>query len=262
MALLAFKDAHQRALMSPEDLLPHITLIAWRITREIGRVRGILIADKETLTGLHKERWTITDAQRGKREPPPADNPIEHAERLAWSLPLAYSPGPSWTYLAEFTASYLAVSTQGSHRAALNLLLEDPAQHWPSPAALADFDETFIQATARRLLRQSRPKISQSLQKNFALLPHEANNLCLLATRTYAYLGDEDTAAAKGLMVAKLEDFAHRMREALNPREEMQALKQICTVQGLTKPEKAEAEEDLADVIARVAQEDDIPRIE
>lgn len=258
-AALAFEDAERRLMADPEELQPHIRFTAWRITREIARVRGLIIANRETLSSLIASTWTSTDEEREKKQPPPADEPIGHTERLAWSLPLAAPADFSqpWVYLAEFVAAYLAVPHRGPQRAALNLLLEEPTKYWPSPPTLADFDEELVQATSRRLLKQSRARVVKGLMKAYGLLQHEAQNICGAAAAQYEYLVQGNKAAQRGLLVARMDDFAHRMREAMHPREEFQALKEIGSLLGLKQPEKEEEEEDMTDVMDRVAGEQD-----
>jgi hypothetical protein len=261
VAALAFEDAERRLLADPEALQPHIVLVAWRITREIACRRGLVLATKETLSEMPRSLWRITDVERGKDQPPDGETAPDHARKLAHAVALRPTGEDSpehaaWSYLVEFVAGYLGLPRRGPINAALSLLMDAPTQHWPEPGAIIDFEDQFLEAVARRLLRQPRAKVSKALQKTYGLMAHEANNLCALAARRFEP-ADQNKEAEKGLHLAKLEDFAFRMREAMHPREEFQALKEISSILGLKTPEKSATEEDMTDVIARVSGEKD-----
>ena len=251
----AFLDAQTRSLTDPKEITQHLLLTAWRITKEIARARGLLNASAETLGSLPPKQWTITDKDRGVPAPAQSDVPADNTQYLAFNLPLLPAASTDWNYLVEFVCWYLEVPHHGPLRLAANLLVEEPALYWPKRAELVAYDLEFVEAVSRKLLKQTRHQVIRSLRRTYGLLQHEAMNLTSLAVRAFEYLSEEDHAAQRGLMIAKLEDFAHRMREAMHPREEMHALKTLAQVQGLTLPPKETLQEDLTDVIRRVHQE-------
>ncbi len=229
-------------------------MCAWRITREIARVRGLIVAAQEPLAALSTPRWKITDLTAA----PEAVGDLNLATlRLAQNTTLdpAHCDPVDFATLALFVSEYLRFPGTGPSRAALNYLLENPHTNWPSTRDLIEHDEDMIQSVAQKILKGSTSSVARSLERTYGLLAHESRNLVLLAKASYVHLQDAAPAVNKAFALARLEEFATRMRTAMQPREELQALKTIATIQGLTKPEPSEEEEDLTDVIARVCQD-------
>lgn len=242
--------------MSLADLYPHRLVVAWRLVREMSRLRGLIISDRDRLvdvTSVGNTPWThefhffgklsgdhVVDLICSERKLPlmPPDVP---GEKRNGRVDPSYDPTQDealvdYVHLLEHLAvRRLYMPRERSGRLGLAGLLDPDTVRvaMPHQNDLMRWEEILVEGTYARIVTQSDGEAEAKawLRTEFGLQSHEVRQVIAMA-RTFARedTGIEDPKAWLAMQVAQMERLAQRMetredfRGAVHARERMARL--------------------------------------
>lgn len=126
---------------------------------------------------------------------------------------------------------------------------------WPRRDEVLLFEEDLIKDSTVRIRKHGRFKTCDWLQRDYGFTVHEANEFMAIPLSTFKEFGRVDQETERGLLLARCEDYYHRMKKnTFDPTLERDAMKLHAQIAGLTrgvdKP-RDDANMDLVEVIAQ-----------
>lgn len=229
-----------REALTGEDLAGHCTLLAYRTTKLLA-FHSRLLRNPEQLLG--------------------------DVSPVAWGMPLRPAPGPLEKFdnlhlrphasPEQFYQAYLLLRGQlrlmdGSPLDSLYEFLARSPWHlvrsWPSLEEVLDFEEGLVELAEERVMSAGRRAALETLRSRFCFSTPEANGLIRAACRGYRAQGNVDEEVERGLAITRLEDAMRRARRAKDLKLELDALKHLAHVAGLTRG-RAQREEEGMDLL-------------
>ncbi|MFG0317742.1 MAG: hypothetical protein ACF8XB_10750 [Planctomycetota bacterium JB042] len=296
-------DAFREAKLTPADLHPFRLRVAWRVSREIARMKTIVALD-ETLERATAERpdgkdpwlehcglrYTDGDAKKSSaawrvlRLHSPGTKAAPHGRGLGLLPPPvpeefvedgkvveSYDPRSKaddealhrWLEALDIVVRLLGIergSTENPQQGFLGLrYVLDPETvraSWPTRWEVMAFEFHLIEEVLEELTAHGVQAARRKLRDKYWLVDREVSGLVALARSAAAGRVQADLEELRALMVLRLEDLAERARDSLDTRVELNALKQLAIVQGLSKTEPEDAVRDFVDVVAKVSRAD------
>lgn len=276
------RRAFQLETIRDDETLPYRIRVAWRITRALGSVTGVMDDDEPLTTALVTTRddpdpWTTT------RPPPMIDTTtfygsqlqvlelyLERADELfdgIGLLPPENCPKSLvliWTSMVETIASALGMEKGSEALPELGRLglipLVDPEttqDQWPTRLQIIVWEHQLIEETADLLGKMSPPKVKAELFRQHGLTTYEGGCLVKMAIRAIREEFDLDIEDHRALMIARLNDYIERSRTALNLRSELSGLKQISIVLGLSRVDPEDIQTEFIKTVRLLDQQDD-----
>jgi hypothetical protein len=243
-----------------QALREHFMLLAVRFTR--------LLAMASRTIAPHEPLSTVPSRPDGWSAP--LSTLPESSFHIPVGLTLSPHSFPSPEVWADtlMSCSHLLTHTPaGPSHFLIQYLAESPeslASFWPDPKKLCTFEQELLELVSDRLARQGRQRAYDFLTARMDFTFHEANHFLAMAAapfREYARL-DQDTA--RGLLMARTEDFTRRAKKALDLKAEYNGLKLQANILGLTRGESRNEEDDkntdFREVVARVTSADGPPK--
>lgn len=137
----------------------------------------------------------------------------------------------------------------------------------PSPGQLMSWEEAIVKETLEVMVSgkvhreddgdaPSLKRISNVrtyLSETYGLQAFEADAMVHMARDMAKKLTESSMEEEKGMMLLRLDAYMNRAREALDLKAEMNAMKQIAMITGLTKQEGDQTAKDFIDVVRKVA---------
>ena len=260
----AFAEASASRGITEEAVLE----VAWRLTRCMAVMRGLLSPDQplDTLTPAQGTSLGLVDPEgitETSRSPLLA---VRGALRGCPLSPVVLDPQNQQGEVEAFLVVAAAAAEIDELRwrsepldAALPYLLPgawdlfDP-ERWPTLADLVEHEDRRVEAVITKLIEASLNGTRAWLIEEQLFSRRTARALAAMALAHLGRAMRADREDRRGLMVARLESVAERARGALNLNAEIQALRLMGTVEGLTASGQASEDEEFLDVVARVAK--------
>ncbi len=254
------------AARDPEIMAEYAVQVAWRLIRELGRTTGFLSTDEllcvTPVARLLMPVPAVTTAPDSLHSttalkvcqtstPPPPLHP----------LGLRTTPGASdaWGAAMSGIVEFLDISNSP----VVPYLLEGP-RWWPSPADLCEYEATLLDYTLGLLVDSGNSHALSVLTQphdlfHIPLRRFEAANLLRLTLQEAYNRQYAEVEEHRAVVSIRLEDLIQRSRQAMDMRVELGAIKQLATVQGVTRSEPEDAQSEFARVVRRVANEAPTP---
>lgn len=230
---------------------------AWRVTRRICRVTGLLSQRQTLLEALD----VGIQGEDGKTRGP-------------WSCSLPVLPGSSRTFTdllhtaSEQKSLYLLPPEPETSLflAWLGLVnaitqqepvfwLGDPvrvAQRWPKPEVILAKESAVLAELGSALATGGRPAAREAALRE-GLSAGEVREVLDAAEQLLAdEYGNRDVALERGLLLARLDALYQEAREAIDLRTQLGILKTVAVVSGVTRAEGQDAFADVVDVVAEL----------
>lgn len=257
--------------MTDSDREVFLRWLGWRIAREAAILQGLITFDcglvdlgTPTLGSVWYvpcARMACTDTTGGP------DKPLTEwslTSLMLWGdgVPLVPTEGMEERFLEVVrrvsTARRLYIGTQAVPQA-WNLAtagIETPAdllRLWPTPGDILEFEEKAIVHGYEVLVNGSRAAALQELHTLLGIPRYEAGGLLQAGVTMFSRVAHLDTDHKRFLMEQRLEGVAHRAREACDLDQELRALKQLGTIQGLTRTEPISQTDEIIGVIQAIS---------
>lgn len=275
--------------------LPQRIRVAYRITREMARIRG-MVGDDETLGGALVPTAETPDPWLDPRMPtyPLPGRPgeamvlesvakiMERAARVPNQAVGGYGgkkrpglqlipPGADdppimmklWAEMVGQIGEYLGITSDHTQVGTTNLQLgfwplmdlECARELWPNPVQIVAWEEALIKEALDTLRSKGIPETQRILKDRHGLLPRESRVLVRLAIQYAQEVVDADVEEQRALMILRLEDFVSRSRQSMELGHELKGLKQLALVQGLGQSDR---EDTLAQFVSLAQKYDDM----
>lgn len=121
---------------------------------------------------------------------------------------------------------------------------------WPEPDELLATEEALVERAARELVRRGAGRAALWCRDELGLSPREVESLGQLARARVRDLASGDVDTKRAIMELRLEDLTNRCRAAKDLRAEIMSVKALAVVQGVTRAEP----EDLEDEFVRAVR--------
>jgi len=237
-------------------------LVAWRITREMCILKG-LVGDRTRLGEVSFDNLTSTASNF------PIDNTPRASTRnfarmeldnKKWTIIPNYSHPEDWIEVASRIGKYLPVMAGGKVQRHAWEWITHP-QHikhaLPPFADLVWFEDQIIYSAQKELTRNGTHTVLNKLRETFGIDGIEGMNIVAIAYACVEQLVCTNREQNRAMMVLRLEDYIERARDNVIPdlRAEIYALKQISMIQGLTKAEEDTSQQGIRDALARISDD-------
>lgn len=288
-----FRQAFFEESVTLEDLSPYRIRVAWRVVREMLRLRGV--HDDQTLAALAPSQQVVdpwqhlrTDApRRFCTGPAGAVLPIlDVADRLdPPGLPLLpplapagassdYRPGNPehdprlHLYVNAFStiATYLGIREGSKTEPRLGryglLGLENPLTvrlTFPTRLQLVQYERILVQETLNHITQVGRLECERILYEKHGLVDDEIALLFRFAVQRARALTKTDADEDKSIVVLMLQDIIRRAREVGSIKNELAAIKQLSIVQSLAKIDPEDINADFEAIVKRFEDDDRPP---
>jgi hypothetical protein len=265
-----------------EDLLPYRVRVAWRIAREIARLKGLIADDEQlnTLMAMAPDPWqkptgfVTSDRSMYSR----LNKTIAQSLRDVALLPpklraqdagAQYDPSrdirlQSYLEIITFISKYLFIE-HGSKK--------DPAQGryglyglldqnltrlaFPSRLQILAWEDLLTTEVLHCMAEEGQMGAEEFLRDTYGLRTFEIDSVVKLAKGTARRKMENDLEDDRAVMVFQLDDVARRAKDGLDLRVELAARKQQALVLGLGRTEAEDQFRDFLEVVDRVSGEDD-----
>jgi hypothetical protein len=319
----ALKRAFEQDRLTLQETLPYRIRVAYRITRELARLKS-LVGPDETLaeslieTSDSRDPWTIpTEIQypapgrtsqntlarstlrileKAKKLPLedqlttypltpeeeprligagglallPPDIPLRWRERDLVGCPVkpTYDEHDDamlkhWVGALEEISRYLGLERGAEDDPDLGRLgliglvdVETARTLWPNRLQLIYWEEELVAQTLEQLVSQGAPHARKWLRDQHGMTRDESTSLIRMALALAKEQTEADIEELRSVMVLRLETFIQRSQAALEPRNELVALKQLGLIQGLTKTEPEDAMAAFGQLVKRYDSQD------
>lgn len=268
--------------MTLEDLLPYRIRVAWRIVREMARLKG-LVADDEGLDcilGIKPDPWaepcgfSTDDKEMYSR----LNADVARSLVMLPLLPPATdkTPLPQGVHYNPRTDDRLHQYMDTIHFICLYLHIErgsrtDPAQgryglygledpslirlSFPSRLQILAWEDMVVEEAFRCMAEQGQAAAEDFLADTYGLRTFETLSLIKLAKGKARKRLENDLDEDRAVMIYRLDEVARRAKDGMDLRTELGALKQMALVMGLGRSDPEDSLRDMIDVVARVAGE-------
>lgn len=126
---------------------------------------------------------------------------------------------------------------------------------WPSPGQIMAFESSVVEEVLGLIVDHNPTAAARRIRHSFGVSPEEARAVIAQAV----YLAGRSTVGgieeSRAIMIMRLEKFIETAKQELNLREQMQALKQLAIVQGLSKESPDEFSDSFRKLVQSTAQE-------
>ncbi len=268
-----------------EDLLPYRIRAAWRIVREMGRLKG-LVADDEGLDcilGISPDPWAepcgfgTDDTEMYSR----LNGDVARSLVMLPLLPPAMDDTPCEGYNPR-TDDRLHQYMATIHFISLYLHIErgsrlDPAQgryglygiedpslirlSFPSRLQILAWEDMIVEEAFRCMAEDGQAAAEEFLHDTYGLRSFETLSLIKLAKCKARKRLENDLEEDRAIMIYRLDEVARRAKTGMDLRTELGALKQMALVMGLGRSDPEDSLRDMIDVVARVASESRKPAV-
>lgn len=136
--------------------------------------------------------------------------------------------------------------------------LHDPAWArilWPMRSEIIAFDELIIEETAENITKSSYAKSIRNLRARYGLTQEEASHTARLAMAWLDSSLGQTMEERRTLVAARLQDIADRSRELQDSRTEMQAIRAMAGVLGVTRARPKDDVSDFIDAMHQISSE-------
>lgn len=231
------------------------TVAAWRITRAIARISGLIPVDgllcevstyepdQLYIPGYYSARTHAAVAQtRVGLRPPENDEGI-----------------PFWTETIRVIAEELQLSSGSAYYPSLGIHgvrpLCDPRTAriaWPSTEQIVLFEQILVEDAFQLIVEKSTAEARSETHRKYGLQPYETNEVIKMARRESVYYADSTPEQDAAIMALRLEKLYNQAQEAYDTRAALGALKQLGLVQGLTRTETKNPFDDIVEALGTV----------
>lgn len=224
-----------------DQLWPERLRLAWRICRELARLKGLVLSGQLLTEGMRLEPspWTTPTGVFPQGEVDFEDDLVQHLGSS--HLPLLPA-GPraeeghveAFLEVAGMVADRLGVPRTDADREALALLASPTLgmRAWPSHIQVMEYEQVEVDRAMRELAKLGEVRVVEDMARA-GYCRHEILNLIALARRAAKELVGGDEEADRAMMVLRLDDVIERARSELKTQAELAALRLKASIQGL-----------------------------
>lgn len=259
-----------------EETLPWRARAAWRIVREMARLKNLvpedgLLADMPLVHADWSQPTTLTLE--------PGETLTRHGRRFLMMLARSFdcvtqppqpllppdpdSPGgpqgdlQRWLIAAQDIATFYRMGQMGcdvNGSTGLRPLLNPKTVHraMPTQAEICLFEMGMVRH-AMTLLNRGPIHAAQNLTQEYKLHEREVRSLLCMAAAEMRDLYDQPMDIRRAAMEHRIEGYVERAQEAMDLNSEMKALKALAAISGLTRTEPENADEDFLATTRRIA---------
>jgi len=144
----------------------------------------------------------------------------------------------------------------------VGLLAPDVIRHvFPSRFQIIAAEQYHIEHVLELLTDHGPIKARKELDRSYGLHRHEIESLCRMAMKYARAITEMDLDDHKAMMMARLDGFIARAREALDLRAELMAVKTMSIVLGLAKTEGEDGMKDIVATVRKVSNDRESMRL-
>lgn len=249
-----------------QDLTYYRLVAVWRLTRHLAMLRRILPLEATLAETLTVETWTKPFPAAS---PQTAQFPIQaEVLRLLEEVPQALLPPEGGRALEVFIeiVGLLAADLQMNRGAPLapwmgryglrGLSSPDTiGKVWPTPKAICDFEMLLVEAVTESLIEEGVVKARRELHETLGLREDEkASVMAMARRRAEQMVGQASLEENRAIASMRAEQALARAKDNLNLREEVNILKLISQLQGLTKSEPEDFNQNFRVMVENIAE--------